>query len=283
MRLTRAIEEFIAITRATHAKATADAYESDLKRLAALASHDTVLNFTGDLVRTYLTALSEQGLKMSSLHRKMSCLNQFATWGIGERLWHENPVGRLPKVRRPKTLPRPFRRQEVEALWALELPPTEHLLRAVLFFTGLRVTPICGIRVANISTNPPLIETISKGSRPHLTPLHPVLLGIVTEYLAQRPEIKRHDLLFTRARGRPFTKKSVERVTHAWGERAGVPQCVPHRFRHSFATTLLESCGDLRVVQEALGHADIKSTTIYTEVTDRRLREAVASLPWGRP
>ena len=70
-------------------------------------------------------------------------------------------------------------------------------------------------------------------------------------------------------------------MTHAWGQAAQVPDCTPHRFRHTYATRLLEGGVDLRVVKELMGHVDIKSTVMYTQVTDAVLGAAVLRLPWS--
>ena len=72
-----------------------------------------------------------------------------------------------------------------------------------------------------------------------------------------------------------------QRLTRIWGRKAGVVNCIPHRFRHSFGTELLRNTGDTKAVQEALGHADIGSTMGYTELANDRLAQAIQTLSWG--
>jgi len=79
--------------------------------------------------------------------------------------------------------------------------------------------------------------------------------------------------------GRPYRRRMMERLTHAWGERAQVPACLPHRFRHTFATDLLRRGTDIRVIQALLNHADLGPTAIYTKVGDAQTGEAVLRLP----
>ncbi len=80
--------------------------------------------------------------------------------------------------------------------------------------------------------------------------------------------------------GRPYRRRTIERLTAKWGERAGVAgRCTPHRLRHSFATQLFQRGTDIRIVQALLGHADIKSTTIYTQVGDAQLFGDILKLP----
>lgn len=162
MKLSKAIVEFICEAKLTRAPATITAYESDLERLKAFFTHDSVLHFSAENVLRYFTAASEQGLKMSTLHRKRACFNEFAKWGRRKRYWNENPIEELPSIRRPEHLPRPFTHEESERLLALELPVEEDLIRALLFYTGLRVTPVCMIRMGDISFDPAQLRAVVK-------------------------------------------------------------------------------------------------------------------------
>ena len=87
--------------------------------------------------------------------------------------------------------------------------------------------------------------------------------------------------LFQNRQGGPMHRRTVERLTGIWGRNAGVVNCIPHRFRHSFGTELLRNTRDIKAVQEALGHADIGSTMGYTELANDRLAQAIQTLSWG--
>src|SRR4029450_12400170 len=138
MHLSKAVELFLQEVRVSEAKATASAYESDLHRLIALSGMNTVLAFTPDLVRLYFTTESQRGNGMSTLHRKLATLREFAKWGLRHQLWPTDPTLHCPVIKRPKHLPRPFQDEEVARLLALDLVPMERVLRAVLFGSGLR-------------------------------------------------------------------------------------------------------------------------------------------------
>lgn len=284
MKLSKAIAVFISEMRATgKAAATCTAYESDLRRLAANAKVDSVLMFTKELVSNHLLVLSGiDNLKMSTLHRKRACFGQFAKWGVKERLWTANPIDTLDTIRRPKHLPRPFSTAEADALLALDLTPQEIVVRALLFYTGLRVTPLCGIKVGDISYEPPTIRVIVKGAKQQVIQMHPVLARLLYDYALQHTNLKGHTFLLTKRGGSPFHRRDVERMTQRWGRAAGVANCTPHRFRHTFATGLLQAGVDIRVIQEAMGHEDISSTMIYTEVTDQAVAAGIGKLRWGR-
>jgi integrase/recombinase XerD len=245
----------------------------------ALAGHDTVLAFTPELVRLYFTSVSEQGAKMATLHRKRAVLGRFATWGQRHKLWVEDPMALAPKIKRPDDLPRPFSQDEIRRLWALPVPPVEALFRALLYYTGLRVSEICAIRLGDLTREPPTVTIIGKGGKPQVRLLHERLAEQIQSYVLERTDLRAATPLLMQASGRPWNRRIASKITARWGRLAKVEACVPHRFRHTFGTSLLEAVGDLRIVQEAMGHADIKSTMKYTQVRNARLRDAIQQLP----
>jgi site-specific recombinase XerD len=119
-----------------------------------------------------------------------------------------------------------------------------------------------------------------KGSKVQVVPIAPELRDLIVGHALAEGRLRAHDYLFTQRNGRPLSRRLVEDLTHRWGEAASVPACLPHRFRHTYATRLLEAGVDVRVVKELLGHEDIKSTVVYTEITSATLSAAVLRLPW---
>ena len=174
---------------------------------------------------------------------------------------------------------------------ALGLDATERTLRGLLYYTALRVTPICGLRVGDVSFSPTRfpnglespgsIRATSKGSKQAVKPMHADLYRLLEEYMLlkhPRMDDPRAWLLMQRD-GRPWTRKMIEQRVSRWGQAARVPDCHPHRFRHTCATNLLEGGQDIRLVQALLDHEDLSTTALYTKVTDARLAGAVAALP----
>lgn len=186
----------------------------------------------------------------------------------------------FPTIKRPKHLPRPFHDEEAARLLALELPPMERTLRAVLFGSGLRATPICGLRVGDVNETPPQLRAFVKGSKVQVVPIAPELRDLSVSYAVALGRLKAQDYLFRQRSGKPITRRELEDTTHRWGVAASVPDCLLHRFRHTYATRLLRAGVDIRLVKELLGHENIKSTVVYTEVTDAALSDAVLRLPW---
>ena len=282
MKCSRAVQEWLKEVRLRHPDTgTATAYESDLHRMVAAMKVDSILGFTTEFLRDYFLNISAVGdLRASTLHRKMASVNEFAKWGVRERLWAVNPMATLPRVRRPKHLPRPFSRDESDRLIALELPPVERVVRALLFTTGLRVTPLCRLKIGDVDFQAMTMRAWVKGAKIQVLQIHPLLRDLLYEYTLAHSDLKGHSPLVAQKNGRPFHRRSIERMAAHWGVLAGVPLCFPHRFRHTFATRLLEEGVDVRVIKEALGHEDIASTILYTEVTAKTLVDAIRRLPW---
>jgi len=135
-------------------------------------------------------------------------------------------------------------------------------------------------------TFPGTIRTVGKGRKPLVTPMHPALKELLFGFTLEHTDMKGQSPLLRQPRkkqsrgvGRRYTRRMIERLTHQWGEQARVPDCLPHRFRHTFATDLLRQGTDIRVIQTLLNHADLGTTAIYTKVVDAQTGEAVLRLP----
>lgn len=302
MRLSTAVHQYLQHRRLGIARQTWTAYQSDLNLLVSLASvhaSDNVGAFTTDLVRAFMNALSDKGLKRATLYRRCSALSAFGKWGVREKLWLSNPVDGIDRVKKPRQNPRPFTPDERRRLMELPLTGQEKAIRAVLYFTGLRVTPICGIKIKDCNFWPyemvlpggesfmaaGAIETVGKGDKPFTCPMHPELRDILYSFvLSAHPTMKGDAFLFSRGGSIQLTRKYVERRTAKWGRAAQVRDCEPHRFRHSFATALLERGTDVRLIQVLMNHADLGTTQRYTHVANSQVFKAVLNLPvYGAP
>lgn len=289
MKLSRAIQEYLAFRRAGGmSKASLAAYESDLSRLVRIPRHDSVLCFTPDVIRRYFIELSEDNRTMSTLARKHSVLTSFSQWGLRHGLWTQDPMAGFERPRKQERLPRPFAPEEIAQLMRLELEPKERVIRALLYYTGIRVTPLCFLKVGDLAfehvtvegtTFPGYIRTVGKGGTVTVTPMHPTLRDVLVDWLAYRIDRKGHHWLVTQDSGRPYSRKLIEHMTRKWGERVGVDRCTPHRFRHTFATDMLRAGVDIRVIQRLLSHADIRTTMVYTKVSDHQALDAILKLP----
>jgi site-specific recombinase XerD len=227
--------------------------------------------------------LSKKGLTMSTLSRRRATINEFGRWGARQRYWERSPVEDLPKIKKPpRPLPRPFTEEERDRLFALELSEDERVMRALLYFAGLRVSEVCGLHLGDITLGtldePGTLRPRGKGSKERVLPIAPGLFPILRDYVLARSSLNPRDFLLTQKDGTPWRRRSAERRTARWGTAARVHDCTPHRFRHTFATDLLRQGTDIRYIQALLGHARLDTTEIYTQVANPELVKAVNRL-----
>jgi integrase/recombinase XerD len=186
-----------------------------------------------------------------------------------------------PKL--PRSLPKSLTEEDIERLLAAPDVETPLGLRdkamlEALYASGLRVSELVSVGVAQVSQDMGVVRIVGKGSKERLVPLGEEALAWIRHYVAQaRPEIldgKRTDALFVTARGESMTRQAFWHLIRRYAAKAGLSkQISPHTLRHAFATHLLNHGADLRVVQLLLGHADISTTQIYTHVARERLKQ----------
>jgi integrase/recombinase XerD len=168
----------------------------------------------------------------------------------------------------PKTLPTVLSSDEVAALLAAIQVPVYRMVASTIYATGLRIAEVCALQTSDIDSKRSVIHIrCGKGSKPRLVPLPPLLLEQLRAYYkAERPWPPY--LFSSRMTRGPVTALAVRRALHLASKQAGIEKNVtPHVLRHSFATHLLEAGIELRVIQVILGHASIRTTTRYTQVS----------------
>ena len=240
---------------------------------------------TGDL-RAWMAQVRGQGLSARSLARALSAVKSFHGW-LAEA--HGLPAAAVTATRGPRVktrLPRPVAPDAARALIAtVEAQSLEPWIAArdvavvtLLYGCGLRISEALGLRQADA----PLREMLrirGKGGRERLVPVLPVAARAVEAYRALLPFAPAPAAaLFLGARGGPLNPRLVQKAMAAARMQLGLPAtATPHALRHSFATHLLEAGGDLRTIQELLGHATLASTQVYTGVDQVRLMEVYAA------
>jgi integrase/recombinase XerC len=246
---------------------------------------------TGDL-RAWMAHERGRGLSARSLSRALSAVKSFHAW-LAEM--HGVEASSVLATRGPRLkarLPRPVApdaaRRLIETLELQTLAPwigaRDVAVATLLYGCGLRISEALGLRWGDA----PLAESLrirGKGGRERLVPVLPVARDAVEAYRRICPyEPGPEAPLFVGARGGPLAARHVQKVTAAARLQLGLPAtATPHALRHSFATHLLEAGGDLRAIQELLGHASLATTQIYTGVDQVRLMEAyMAAHPKAR-
>ena len=236
---------------------------------------------TSDM-RAWLAHERQRGLAARSLARSLSAVKGFYRWLADST---DAEITAPLAIRGPRLkprLPRPVAKDAAIALIAhVEFQHASDWQAArdtavltLLYACGLRISEALSLTYADAPL-PEVIRISGKGGRQRLVPVLPIARRAVDSYLkicpyAQRP----HDPLFRATRGGALNQRAIQKVTEAARQQLGLPAtATPHALRHSFATHLLEAGGDLRTIQELLGHASLSSTQIYTSVDQARLME----------
>jgi integrase/recombinase XerD len=222
--------------------------------------------------------------KATSVARRLSALRRFYALQLLQGTLSADPTLRVRAPKLPRRLPKNLSEADVEALLGAPDPGTTLGLRdramlETLYATGLRVSELVGLTLAQVSLDMGVVRVVGKGSKERLVPLGEESIRWLARYLASaRPTLVgdgKSPALFVTARRGPLTRQAFWALVKRLGAKAGIPAASlsPHVLRHAFATHLLNHGADLRVVQLLLGHADITTTTIYTHVARERLKK----------
>ena len=311
MRLEKARDEFIGYKRSggrNRKPCTPQTLRSYTERLTGFIRHvihesgrSDVRLFRSELVREYLDwRASARDKAPNTLNLDATALREFAKWGARHRYWKTEDVDDIPTLGKAKGLPRPFPDDERDRLMELPLVDVrDAALRAVLYYSGLRAGEVAELRLRDIAPPrldepvvlPGALRVWGKGRKQRTVDVWEPLWAALAPYLATLKDVPGDWPVFHHAGAAKLSEAywgqhMVERRVREWGEAAGVDDATAHRFRHTFATNLLETDPptDLRVIQALLGHSSVATTEIYTKVVDRRRAEAVRRLPrFGTP
>jgi integrase/recombinase XerD len=263
---------------------TLEAYSRDLKGFAEWQKIENGIPGVEDL-RRYLDSLYETGLSSRSVARHLATLRNFYRFLASEGKISADPTERLVAPKQWQNIPKFLNREQIDHLLAAPdaAKPSgirDRAMLELLYATGLRVSELCGVRMADLQFDAGVLRTIGKGNKQRITPVGKSALAAAREYLREaRAKLlgrRSSPYLFVTARGGRLTRQAFWKLLAANGKKAGIfHNLTPHVIRHSFATHLLEGGADLRSVQTMLGHADISTTQIYTHVMRSRLRQTI--------
>ena len=236
-------------------------------------------------LRLYLDSMYQTGLGSRSIARHIATLRNFYRFLASDGKIETDPTERLVSPKQWQNIPKFLNQEQIERLLVTpdRTKPTgirDRAMLELLYATGLRVSELCAVRIADLQSERGVLRTIGKGNKQRIAPVGKSALAAVQEYQsAARPKLlggRSSPFLFVTARGGRLTRQAFWKLLVANGKKAGIFQnLTPHVIRHSFATHLLEGGADLRSVQTMLGHADISTTQIYTHVMRSRLRQTI--------
>jgi len=271
---------------------TLAAYGRDLNDLISFAEQrgvTTAENLDLGLLSGWLGTLAQRGIGPRSAARHLSAARGFARFLRREGVLEGDPTELAARPRFGRRLPRPL--AEAEMLRLIETPDPGKLrglrdraMMSLAYAAGLRVSELIGLRLGDFDAERGVVAAHGKGGKHRLVPIGQIALDHVSAYLeARRTEPKRkrrkspgtQNLLFPSPRGGRLTRQGFWKIVGTYARIAGIGGRVhPHRLRHSFATHLLSGGADLRSVQTLLGHADLATTEIYTQVTRDHVKRA---------
>ncbi len=274
---------------------TARSYATDLEgylRWAHRSSVDPCL-VTSRQLRRYFGELDAAGYSKSTINRHLSALKGFYRWLVAKGFVDGDPVHSMRGPKKPSALPRPVTRDEMRRLLSVHAPHDDsgkarrqtpadlrdQALLELLYASGLRVSEVAGLKLADANVSGLEVKVMGKGSKERIVPMHALAAVSLDAYLRSGREAllsgRASEYLFVSARGNKMSADAIRRMFKETLVAAGLdPALSPHAMRHAFATDLLSEGADLRSVQEMLGHASLSTTQIYTHVTTDRLVDA---------
>jgi integrase/recombinase XerD len=260
-------------------------YRHDLIRLSDFLKGLPLQSVNLETLRRYLDHLRSAHLANRSIARQVTTLRGFFGFLVEEGEISINPAELLVAPKMGSSLPKYLDASAVDQL--LESPKTnspiglrDRAMLDLLYATGLRVSELIQVRIADLDELQGIVRVIGKGNKQRYVPVGKEALQSIENYrTAQRPLLLKGRVspyLFITARGTRMTRQGFWKLLRVHGKSAGIfRRLSPHVLRHTFATHLLEGGADLRSVQIMLGHADIGTTQIYTHVMKSRLQQTV--------
>ncbi len=229
--------------------------------------------------RQLVSSWHRDGLAIASIHQRLCALRSLYRYLIREDITRTNPLESLTSPKAPRRLPKDIAIDDIFRL--LDGIPTDEPLairdRAMMelfYSSGLRLSELVNLNIDDLSLNDAEIQVTGKGNKQRQLPVGRKATQAISKWLAIRDSLAKDDeaALFVSNRGKRLSHRSIQTRLSHWGKVLGIPARLhPHRLRHSFATHMLEGSGDLRAVQELLGHANLSTTQVYTHLDFQHL------------
>ncbi|MBY0575784.1 MAG: tyrosine recombinase XerC [Gallionellaceae bacterium] len=256
-----------------YSELTAENYARDLRHLFELAADTPLASLKIHHIRRYIAQLHSKGLGGRSLARMLSAWRGFFVYLMRDHGFADNPCVGLRAPKSPKALPQALSPDEAARLVDLHADTPEAIRDKAMFelfySSGLRLAELVNLDPSQLDIGAGEVRVTGKGSKTRVVPLGQFAIAALQAWLAVRDQLAKADeaALFVGARGQRISPRVVQLRMKQWGIKQGITSNVhPHLLRHSFATHVLQSSGDLRAVQEMLGHASISTTQVYTHL-----------------
>jgi integrase/recombinase XerC len=235
------------------------------------------------VVRSWLASMKDEGMSSRSLNRKISSLRSFYKYQLKNGVVELSPMGAIISPRMSKRLPVFVEQKDMAILFDEVVFPddwegrTDRLALAILYYTGMRLSELVGLRESHVDRGNRTVKVLGKGNKERVIPVNEVLMAAMGEYCDQKVvelEAPDREFLLVGRKGRKLYPKYVYRLVREYlGQVTTIGQKSPHVLRHTFATHLMNAGAGLNPVKELLGHASLAATQVYTHNTIEKLKD----------
>lgn len=258
-------------------------YGRDLASFSAFLQRQGVIHceqVSGENIRTFTALLHRQGLSGRSIARSLSTLRSFYRYLLRQGVVHCNPAQGIRAPRYTRYLPKVLDVDEMHRLLDIKddtpLALRDCAIFELFYSSGLRLAELTGLNLAQLDLQEQIVTIHGKGGKTRIVPVGSQAIAALHVWLGVRKIWASPDepAVFISQQGKRLSGRNIQLRLRQWSLKQGInTQAHPHALRHSFASHILESSGDLRGVQELLGHADISTTQIYTHLDFQHLAQ----------
>ena len=258
---------------------TTKSYERDLLKFSNFVKSAGITNFqfiTEDICSGWIADLFQKNVSPRSIQRHISSAKGFFSYVKKNGLIDNSPFELISSPKSPNYLPNVLSPEDVEQLLSFKPKNTQEIrdiaIVELIYSSGLRVSEVVSSNTNDFEENKDFLRVLGKGSKTRLVPVGRFAKAAIDRWLLERNKLHTKDeSLFVNLRGGRISSRSIQERIKKLALIQGLPPVNPHMLRHSFATHLLESSGDLRSIQELLGHSSLSTTQIYTRLDYQHL------------
>ena len=259
---------------------TVSSYKNDIKSFFLWLDENSFnpLNINASDANNYVSKLFGDGLKSSSVNRKISAIKSFYIFLQKKKIIMKSPIADIVMPKQEKYLPVSMSEEEVERLLNspdlnIQIERRDKAMIEVLYATGIRISELTNLKLTDLDINRSVLKVFGKGSKERLVPFGEKAAESLNLYLTDRKDLKSKEI-FLSNRGTKISRSAFWQRIKIYTKRENLKIYIsPHTLRHAFATHLLNRGADLRSVQILLGHSDLSTTQIYTHIAKQRLGE----------
>lgn len=261
-------------------------YQRQLNAVLTLLQQNQISQWqdvTPSVVRFVLAQSKKSGLSEKSLALRLSALRRFLSYLVQQGGLVVNPAMGVPAPKQGKHLPKNLDNEQVQQLLANDskepIDLRDKAMLELMYSSGLRLSELQGLNLNSINTRVREVRVLGKGNKERILPFGRYASHALQQWLKVRLLFNpKDDALFVSQLGNRMSHRAIQKRMEVWGIKQGLTSHLnPHKLRHSFATHMLESSSDLRVVQELLGHSNLSTTQIYTHLDFQHLAQVYDS------